>query len=175
VLRSVNGLTTRRNSVDMVCCRGRACSPRTEAMSMLPSRKSEKVISNIVHTAPPKYSSSYPMPGKWLYRLKSCSSLTRPLQTQCRHSSTYVPGRILKGDELGPTRADAHQTFRVRKDETAKDLPLSPLLDPVILEKRSRFEQTKERPRVAEFTPFQKKLWENPFGMQCAATHKIRD
>jgi hypothetical protein len=115
------------------------------------------------------------MPGRCFYRLKPCSSLARLLQAQCRHSSTHVPGRILRGDDLGPTREDTHQTFRVRKDETAKDLPLSPLLDPVILENRSRFEQTKERPRVAEFTPFQKKLWENPFGMQCAATHKIGD
>jgi hypothetical protein len=65
---------------------------------------------------------------------------------------------------LGPTREDAHQTFRLRKDETAKELPLSPLLDPIVVEARSRFEKSKERPRIAEFTPFQKQLWKNPFG-----------
>jgi hypothetical protein len=70
----------------------------------------------------------------------------------------------LKGRDLGATREDAHQTFRLRNDETAKELPLSPLLDPVVLEKRARFEQTKERPKFAKFTPFQKKLWESPFG-----------
>jgi len=74
----------------------------------------------------------------------------------------------LKGSDLGPTREDAHQTFRLRKDETAKELPLSPLLDPVALEERSRYEQTKERPNFAALTPFQKKLWENPFGMHNA-------
>jgi hypothetical protein len=72
----------------------------------------------------------------------------------------------LKGAELGPTREDAHQTFRLRTDETAKQLPLPPILDPLVVEKRSRFEHTKERPKLAELTPFQKKLWENPFGMQ---------
>ncbi|KAF1839741.1 hypothetical protein BDW02DRAFT_584960 [Decorospora gaudefroyi] len=118
------------------------------------------------------------MPGRCTYRLTSCWSLTRPsLRAQCRQSSTHVPGRILRGEHLGPTRADAHQTFRVRKDASAKELPLSPLLDPVVLEQRSRFEQTKERPKVAEFTPFQKKLWASPFAhalaspvRQCRAT-----
>jgi hypothetical protein len=38
------------------------------------------------------------------------------------------------------------------------------LLDPVVLEKRSRHEQKKEQPKFADFTPFQRKLWENPFG-----------
>ncbi|KAF1936006.1 hypothetical protein EJ02DRAFT_360179 [Clathrospora elynae] len=117
------------------------------------------------------------MPGGWTHRLKPSPSFPRPLlQTQCRHSS-HIPGRILRGDDLGPTREDAYQTFRARKDETAKELPLPPLLDQVIIEQRSRFEQTKERPRVADFTPFQKKLWENPFAhalaspvRQCRAT-----
>jgi hypothetical protein len=99
--------------------------------------------------------------------VEACSSLARLLlKAQCRSASSHIPGRILRGDALGLIREDAHQTFRVRKDDAAKELPLSPLLDPVILDKRSRFEQTKKQPKVAEFTPFQKKLWENPFGRQ---------
>ena len=141
------------------------------------SRGSDETFRIFCDTPPLSALSSYPMPGSCLHRLKSCSSLVRPtLQAQCRQSSTHVPGRILRGDDLGPTREDAHQTFRVRQDETAKELPLSPLLDPVILGQRSRFEQRKEHPRVAEFTPFQKKLWENPFGrqLQCAPVQTMR-
>jgi hypothetical protein len=110
--------------------------------------------------------SSRLMPGRWTCRpKKSCWSPARLLvRAQRRQSSAHVPGRILKGRDLGATREDAHQTFRLRNDDTAKELPLSPLLDPVVLEKRARFEQTKERPKFAEFTPFQKKLWESPFG-----------
>jgi hypothetical protein len=106
------------------------------------------------------------MPGRWTCRPKLCLSPIRlSLRAQCRQSSAHVPGRILRGRDLGPTREDAHQTFRLRRDETAKELPLSPLLDPLVVDERSRFEQTKERPKFAEFTPFQKKLWMNPFGM----------
>lgn len=105
------------------------------------------------------------MPGRCMPRLQICSSLAKPSLRAHRHFySTNT--RILKGDDLGPTRSDAHQSFRTRKDVTAKELPLPPLLDPVILDKRSRWEQTKKRPDVANFTPFQKKLWENPFGTQ---------
>ncbi|CAG5144629.1 uncharacterized protein ALTATR162_LOCUS1578 [Alternaria atra] len=118
------------------------------------------------------------MPGRWTCRPRSCLSPIRlPLRAQCRQSSAHVSGRILRGRDLGPTREDAHQTFRLRKDETARELPLSPLLDPIVVEERSRFEQTKERPKFAEFTPFQKKLWMNPFAhalaspiRQCRAT-----
>lgn len=105
------------------------------------------------------------MPGEWAYRLQPCSSLARHfVSAQYRHFSTHVPGRNLRGDDLGPTRRNANSTFRIRKDGAAKELPLPPSLDPVILEKRSLWEQTKQQPKFAEFTPFQKKLWENPFG-----------
>ncbi|KAF1843756.1 sister chromatid cohesion protein Eso1 [Cucurbitaria berberidis CBS 394.84] len=118
------------------------------------------------------------MPGKWTHRLDSCWSLARrSSQVLYRRSSTHVPGRILRGDSLGPVRDDAHQTFRVRKDGTAKELPLPPSLDPIVLEKRSSWEQAKRQPKFADFTPFQKKLWENPFAhslasplRQCRAT-----
>jgi hypothetical protein len=87
----------------------------------------------------------------------------RVLQAQCR--STVTHARILRGDDLGPTRDDTHQTFRVRKDGKSKELPLPPLLDPVILEKRSKWENTKDEPKAADFTPFQKKLQANAFGV----------
>jgi hypothetical protein len=147
-----------------------SCLPQTELSMKVCQAGGPTRSSRFYGDTPPLiFSSSCQMPGRCLYRLELCSSLARPLlQAQCRQFSTHA-GRILRGDDLGPTREDAHQTFRVRKDETAKELPLSPLLDPVILEKRSRFEQTKERPRATEFTPLQKKLWENPFGMQYAS------
>lgn len=93
---------------------------------------------------------------------------------QCRLSSTHVPGRILRGDDLGPTREHDHQTFRVRKDDQANELPLSPWLDPVVLEEKSRFRETKERPKHANFTPFQKRLWENAFGMHITHPYKAQ-
>ena len=105
------------------------------------------------------------MPGKWIHRLESCSSLAkRSSPALHRRSSTHVPGRILRGDDLRPIREDAHQTFRVRRHGTAKELPLPPSLDPIVLEKRSLWEQTKKDQKLSSFTPFQKKLWENPFG-----------
>ena len=106
-----------------------------------------------------------PMLGRWILRPGSCLSLARQhSKAQCRASSAHIPGRISKGDDLGPTRKDDYQTFRIRKDKQAKDLPLPPLLDPQVLQQRSRFEQRKERPNVAKFTPLQKQLWENSFG-----------
>jgi hypothetical protein len=103
------------------------------------------------------------MLGKCAHRLASRSSLAicTP-QPPCRLASTHV--RISTGDDLGPTRDDAHQTFRLRKDGKAKELPLPPLLDPIILEKRLQWETTKAQPKAAERTPFQKKLQANPYG-----------
>ncbi|CAO2656158.1 Nn.00g049610.m01.CDS01 [Neocucurbitaria sp. VM-36] len=121
---------------------------------------------------------SHLMPGKWSHRLESCSSLARLSSPALYpHSSTHVPGRILRGEDLGRTRTDAHQTFRVRTHGRAKELPLPPSLDPVVLEKRSLWEQTKKKPKLADFTPSQRKLWENSFAhalaspvRQCRAT-----
>lgn len=103
------------------------------------------------------------MPGQWTRRLGSCSSQARRISTAPRQSTTkhVTP---LKGEQLGPTRQHDHQTFRARKDGK-KELPLPPLLDPVVIEDRSRHEKKKQKPQFADFTPFQRKLWENPFGM----------
>ena len=64
---------------------------------------------------------------------------------------------------MGPTQQDGHRTLRKRLDGK-RALPLPPLLDAAVVELRSRHEQKKEKPKAAEFTPFQRKLWENPFG-----------
>ncbi|KAH9880086.1 hypothetical protein J1614_002112 [Plenodomus biglobosus] len=110
------------------------------------------------------------MLGGWTYRLKPCLRIAQqPLTAQWRPSSTYIPGRTLKGDDLGPTCRDGHRTFRARRDEKTKALPLPPLLDPVILEDRQRWEKPKDRPKHAEFTPFQKLLWQNPFAHALAS------
>ena len=103
------------------------------------------------------------MLGKWTRPLGSCSSpASRTLKARSRSESTHV--RISRGDDLGPTRDDAHRTLRVRKDGKEKELPLSPLLDPVVLGNRSRWETIKAQPKAADFTPFQKKLQANPYG-----------
>jgi hypothetical protein len=96
-------------------------------------------------------------------RLASYTSLaSSTLPAQCRLVYTHV--QISRGDDLGPTRDEVHQTVRVRKDANAKGLPLPPLLDPVVLEKRSKWENIKAQPKHAERTPFQRKLQANPFG-----------
>jgi hypothetical protein len=95
------------------------------------------------------------MLGKYAHRLAS--------STQCRLTSTYA--RTLRGEDLGSIRHDAHQTFRARRVKEEKALPLPPLLDPVILEKRSRWQKNKAQPEDVELTPFQKKLQMNPYGM----------
>ena len=76
----------------------------------------------------------------------------------------YTHVSIAKGEDLGPTCDELHRTVRSRKDESAKDLPLPPLLDPIVLDKRSKWENTKAQPKAADFTPFQKKLQVNPYG-----------
>lgn len=102
------------------------------------------------------------MPGQWTRRLGSCSSQARSISTAPR-TSNIRPVTLLSGNELGPTQQDGHRTLRKRLDGK-KTLPLPPLLDPVVVESRSRHEQKKEKPKAAEFAPFQRKLWENPFG-----------
>lgn len=122
-------------------------------------------LEHTTHTARFLYSNL--MLGRWTYRPESCRSLVKcSFWPANRFASTYVTARISRGDDLGQTREDDHQTFRMRKDQQMTELPLSPLLDPVILKERSRWEQTKERPKVAEFSQFQKKIWESPFGRQ---------
>jgi hypothetical protein len=112
------------------------------------------------------------MLGKCTRRLASRLGLaTCTLYAPCRLTSTHA--RIATGDALGPTRDGAHQTFRLRNDETARELPVPPLLDPVILEKRLQWENTKARPKAAERTPFQKKLQATPYG-NSAALHISR-
>ncbi|KAF2033271.1 hypothetical protein EK21DRAFT_59035 [Setomelanomma holmii] len=98
-----------------------------------------------------------------------------PLQAQCRFASAHV--RVSVGSDLGPTREDGHQTLRIRKEQRGKDLPLPPLLDPVALEERSRWEKTKAQPKAANLTSFQKKLQANAYAhalaspvRQCRAT-----
>jgi hypothetical protein len=103
------------------------------------------------------------MPGQWIIRLESFLSRHkyRPFYFR-RCASTLV--RPPPSDDLGPTREDAHQTWRIWGDGTRKELPLPPSLDPVILKKRSRWTNTKAQPKPAEFTPFQKKLQANIYG-----------
>ncbi|KAI8939674.1 hypothetical protein NX059_003432 [Plenodomus lindquistii] len=112
------------------------------------------------------------MLGRWAHCLHPrarARTARQSLPAQWRQSSTHIPGRVLRGDDLGPTRKQGHQTFRARKDDKEKALPLPPLLDPVVLEGRHRWEQPKAQPKHADFTPFQRKLWENPFAHALAS------
>ncbi|KAF2466774.1 uncharacterized protein BDR25DRAFT_293190 [Lindgomyces ingoldianus] len=108
-----------------------------------------------------------------------CGVVRRPrkfpgLLNRAQHCLYSTPAP--KGDELGPIQQDGHQSFRVRRD--GKRLPLPPLLDPVVLSERSRWEQPKARPSANKFTAFQRKLRESPYAhalaspvRQCRATH----
>lgn len=105
------------------------------------------------------------MPGRWTRRpIYPLKFIQRCVHVQARRPITHASGRILTGDDLGSTRTNEHQTFRVRKDETATELPLSPLLDAVSLKQKSRWKTPKRQPDVAHFTPLQKRLQENPYG-----------
>lgn len=83
------------------------------------------------------------------------------LQARCRAYLSTLP---LMSDDLSRTRKDAHQTLRVRKDSKERDLPLPPILDPIAIERRNKWENTKAQPVAADFTDFQKKLQANPYG-----------
>jgi hypothetical protein len=111
------------------------------------------------------------MPGQWTARLGSCSSRARALSTARRqsHVKHVTP---LKGSELGPTTLKAHRTF-IRRKDGQRDLPLPPLLDPAVLAQRSQHEAKKEKPKIADFTPFQRKLWESPFGAPHTRTTNV--
>lgn len=113
------------------------------------------------------------MPGQWTAaRLGSCSSQARALSTARRqsHAKHVVP---LTGDGLGATQRDAHGTFFKRRDGQKK-LPLPPLLDPVVLDQRAQHCAKKEKPKFADFTPFQRRLWETPFGRRRRAQADTR-
>ncbi|KAF2751815.1 hypothetical protein M011DRAFT_434908 [Sporormia fimetaria CBS 119925] len=96
---------------------------------------------------------------------------------KCRLKTGPVP---LRGEQLGPVEKTAHQTFRLRKDTSAKPLPLPPALDPIVQEARSRWTQPKAQPDPHKFTPFQKRLYENAYAhalaspvRQCRATQAL--
>lgn len=137
-----------------------------------PRAKPEVRSAHISKCSKPRYpctffNASYSlMLGRWTHRLASSNSLFRPLLQECYSTSTHP--RISQGDDLGPTRDDAHRTLRIRTAAKDAALPLPPLLDPVIREKRSRWEKAKLQPNTQNATPFQKKLLANPFGAYIA-------
>ncbi|KAL1654365.1 hypothetical protein SLS61_002965 [Didymella pomorum] len=110
------------------------------------------------------------MPGQWTARLGSCSSQARALSTARRqsHNNNIKHVTPLTGSELGPTTRNVQRTF-IRRKDGKKDLPLPPLLDPAVLAQRSQHEVKKEKPKFADFTPFQRKLWESPFAHALAS------
>ncbi|KAF2443920.1 hypothetical protein P171DRAFT_413527 [Karstenula rhodostoma CBS 690.94] len=105
------------------------------------------------------------MPGRPVPRVRSC--LRSPNNAQYRAHAT----KVLRGDDLGPVVQGEHQTFRVRND--GSKLPLPPVLDPIVVAQRSRWKQHKAQPDVASFTPFQKKMWENPYAHALASPIRI--
>ncbi|PVI03310.1 hypothetical protein DM02DRAFT_612385 [Periconia macrospinosa] len=110
------------------------------------------------------------MPGRISPRTRLC---LRPIETyrhsQCRSYSTQ---KALTHD-IGPIQRDedSHRSFRLR--QYGPPLPLPPALDPIISSARSQWQEPKQKPNVAEFTPFQKKLWENPYAHTLASPLRI--
>ncbi|CAI6338973.1 unnamed protein product [Periconia digitata] len=117
----------------------------------------------------------YLMPGRIPPCSRTCLRPTEPrLRTQCLRYSTQSPPSI------GPILSDekSHRSFYLRED--GPPLPLPPSFDPIIVSARSKWKQPKQKPHVAEFTPFQNKLWENPYAhalatpiRQCRATSAL--
>ncbi|OCK84899.1 hypothetical protein K432DRAFT_413678 [Lepidopterella palustris CBS 459.81] len=63
---------------------------------------------------------------------------------------------------IGPLREDGGRSVRVRKWNN-RPLPIPPLLDPIVLSARERWEKHKPDPDPEKFTPFQQKLYQNPY------------
>ena len=77
-----------------------------------------------------------------------------------------------KSESLGPTTQDGHRTLRVRKGNNPP-LPIPPVLDPIAISERDRWTKKKPQPKHDELTPFQQKLYQNPYGMPFIILHSI--
>jgi hypothetical protein len=165
-LRSINAMMCESDAVVPVGALSKLRGTR-QAANNSASLPLGTLVTTRLHEIPPRYEEVvqnliyFPlMPGRSAQPLPKCSIHHRAPRAPRRAYSA----KTLPSDALGPLEQDEHnrQSFRVLKD--GKKLPLSPLLDPVVRSKRSQWQHPKERPDVANFTPFQKKLWENPFG-----------
>ncbi|KAF2018502.1 hypothetical protein BU24DRAFT_421485 [Aaosphaeria arxii CBS 175.79] len=109
------------------------------------------------------------MLGGRLYQLRPC-----PIFKAIRSSLSHYhqpTAATSAGVQLGPTRHLEHASRRSR--DNGETLPVPPLLDPITLDRRSRWEQRKSRPSVDAFTPFQKKLLANPFAHALASPARV--
>lgn len=99
------------------------------------------------------------MPSRLLRRPNPCFHFNSWVR-----SCQYRPyaAHVFTDKDLASIEPHEHKSFRLRKE--GKPLPLPPVLDPVVLKARSRWEQPKAKPNVATLTPFQQKLVENPYG-----------
>ena len=79
-----------------------------------------------------------------------------------RSYSSHIP----KNEQAQALEQNGHQTFRVRRDGTT--LPLPPILDPIRIAARTRWEQPKSRPDLNNLTPFQQKLYACSYGLSLA-------
>ncbi|OCL01939.1 hypothetical protein AOQ84DRAFT_305745 [Glonium stellatum] len=92
-------------------------------------------------------------------RIPSISNCVRRISLW-RHISTSTSTD--KSDSPGPTLQDAHRTLRVRKGN-GRPLPIPPIIDPIVISERNRWTEKKPQPKQDELTPFQQKLYQNPY------------
>ncbi|KAF2433712.1 hypothetical protein EJ08DRAFT_38066 [Tothia fuscella] len=94
-----------------------------------------------------------------------------PCRNQChkkRYKSSSTSSKSIPESPTPSTQDGDTRTFRSRQ-AGYKALPLPPLIDPVRISQRKRYKETKAPPpKHADFTPFQKKLYNNPFARALA-------
>lgn len=84
-------------------------------------------------------------------------------------AETYQKRRFRRGETEGQAKytpdADGHRSKRERSFG-GRALPVTPVLDPKVIEARARWRGPKDPPpKASELTPFQQELWANPHGV----------
>ena len=110
------------------------------------------------------------MRGRVLLERPQILSISHYIRKGCLRRYVSTSATTNKLESLGPTTQDGHRTLRVRKGNNPP-LPIPPILDPIALSERNRWTEKKSRPKHDNLTPFQQKLYQNPYGMPSIILH----
>ena len=110
------------------------------------------------------------MKGRVLLEHPQTLSIGHYICKGCLRRYVSTSATTNKSESLGPTTQDGHRTLRVRKGNNPP-LPIPPVLDPIVLSERNRWTEKKPQPKHDELTPFQQKLYQNPYGMPSIILH----